>query len=74
MSSASNTQASIEQVMQSVASYDRPTCMEELRKLPDVRLDFTDDFLNAMSLERLRHVVMAAMWQKLKRGVRSRAR
>ncbi len=45
-----------------VADMDRPHLIEILRSLRcDFRLDFTDDFLQSASMERLRHIVLAAV-------------
>jgi hypothetical protein len=44
-----------------VADMDRPQLIETLRSLHcDFCLDFTDDFLQSASMERLRHIVLAA--------------
>ena len=40
--------------------FDRHQCIQELLNFPDIPLDFTQAFLDDMSLERLRHILLAA--------------
>jgi len=53
-------QMSMEQVAQRVHSYDREQCIEELIHFKAMRLDFTRDALERMSIEKLRHLLLAA--------------
>lgn len=48
-------------IARKIATMRRPELVRMLRSLDcGFRMDFTDDYLNSMSLERLRHVVLAA--------------
>lgn len=51
----------MEQLADQIVAMERPVLVDTLRNLQcDFQMDFSDEFLNAMSLERLRHVVLAA--------------
>jgi len=51
----------IEKLATRLASMSRDDLTKTLRKLQcNFRIDFTDDFLNSISDDRLRHIVMAA--------------
>lgn len=51
----------LEQLVIDLASMDRPTLIGLLRTMPcNVPLDFTDDFLRVISIDRLRHITLAA--------------
>jgi hypothetical protein len=51
----------LEQLADMIVTMDRPGLVRTLRDLHcDFKMDFSDDFLNSMSIERLRHVVLAA--------------
>ena len=56
----------VEQIIEEIHGLDRGRCIAELRSLPRLRLDFTPDFLEHLSLEQLRHVLMAACLQARK--------
>lgn len=56
----------VEQIIQEIHSLDRRGCLSELRTFERPRLDFTDEFLNHLSLEQLRHILMAACLQARK--------
>ncbi|MCX5658999.1 MAG: hypothetical protein NTW19_04665 [Planctomycetota bacterium] len=56
----------IEALLCEIASLDRTECVEQLRSLPRPAMDFTDEYLAAMSLERLRHTLAAACIQARK--------
>lgn len=56
-----------EQVLQQVQDLDRDGCKDRLRRFR-LPLDFTDDYLDGLELERLRHVVIAAWFQARKGG------
>ncbi len=44
-----------------IGSLDRCGLIQELRRMRcSFEIDFSDDFLNSVSLERLRHIVLAA--------------
>lgn len=51
----------VEALISRIASLDRPGLVRFLRGLDvDFAIDFTDEFLDSISLERLRHIVLAA--------------
>lgn len=51
-----------EKLAQELAEMSRSELIKRLRQLHcDFHLDFTDAFLDSLSLERLRHIVLAAM-------------
>ena len=56
----------IEAVIQTVAALDRDGCKTELRRIERPVLDFTDEYLDSLSIDRLRHVLMAAHLQSRK--------
>ena len=59
-------------LIQSIATYDRRQCVEQLEAITRPPLDFTRDFLEMQSLDRLRHIVMAALIQSRRgRGARN---
>ena len=47
---------------------DRDHCKAALSGFEQPSLDFTDDFLNQISLDRLRHILMAACLQSRRVG------
>ena len=58
----------IEELIDTIHSLDRDRCKSELRRFEMVRLDFTDEFLEKLSLDRLRHVLLAACIQARTHG------
>ncbi len=58
---------SIEQKLQSVYHLDREHCVRELMTIQQPKLDFTTDYLEALSVDRLRHLLAAAYLQSKKR-------
>lgn len=50
----------IEQLVQHVHTLDAEGCIEELTHFHAIPLDFDEPFLRQMSVERLRHVLVAA--------------
>ena len=51
----------LETLVSRIASLDRAELVAVLRGLDcDFRLDFTDEFLSTVSIERLQHIVLAA--------------
>lgn len=62
-----------EQMVVVVAELSRERCVDELGRVPHVPLDFTDDFLAALSTEQLRHVLLAALLQASRRHHEQRA-
>jgi hypothetical protein len=65
--------SSVEELIRSVQALDRDTCKQRLRAIDRPRLDFPDDFLDALSDERLRHLLLAACLQARKHGRRAQA-
>ncbi|MCC7146313.1 MAG: hypothetical protein IT443_07695 [Phycisphaeraceae bacterium] len=53
----------IDKLIENVQKLDRQACIEHLRGFARPKLDFTEDFLSQLSLDRLRHVLMAACLQ-----------
>lgn len=50
-----------EQLAEKIAGMDRASLVETLHGLEcNFKLDFSDDFLDSVSLERLKHIVLAA--------------
>lgn len=58
----------IDELIHSIYTLDREGCKEQLLHLDSPKLDFTEEFLETMSTERLRHVLMAACLQAKKVG------
>ena len=53
---------SLEEPLESLANMTRCDLIKALKQLQcHFELDFTDEFLDGLSLERLRHTVLAAM-------------
>ena len=50
----------IEELIHHLHSLDQGRCKSELRRFDLVRLDFTDELHKKMSLDRSRHVLLAA--------------
>lgn len=65
---------SVERIITEINDLDRPRCISQLRSIPQLNLDFTDDFLQGLSLEQLRHVLMAACIQAQRHLTRKAAR
>ena len=59
----------LEDLVQVIHSMDRAGCKDQLLHLERPKLDFTEAFLDAMSTERLRHVLMAACIQARKNAM-----
>ena len=57
---------SMTDLVNTVQSFDRDHCIAQLQQLRRPKLDFTDEFLQNQSLDRLRHIVMAAFLQARK--------
>lgn len=56
----------IEHQIQDVYAYDAARCKIELLNMSRPRLDFTEEFLNSLNLDRLRHLLVAAYLQSAK--------
>lgn len=65
--------APLGELSREISELDKPACIRELRCVPYLRLDFTDDFLDDLPLDSLRHVLMAAVLQARKHATQSRA-
>jgi predicted ribonuclease YlaK len=63
---AMTADASSDDVLRRVYAMSRQVCMAELRRIDRPRLDFTDEFLAAQSVDRLRHLLVAAHLQARK--------
>jgi len=59
-------QAPYEELTIEIEALDKDACIRELHAVPHLKLDFTDEFLQAMTLDRVRHVLMAAVLQARK--------
>jgi hypothetical protein len=51
----------VEELVCSVAEFDRSRCVDALRSIAWPPLDFSAEYLESQTLDRLRHLVMAAM-------------
>ncbi len=61
-----STAQPIHELIQKVGSFDREACVAHLRQLRRPKIDFSEEFLHSQSLDRLRHIVMAALLQARK--------
>lgn len=57
----------LEQLAVEINHFDRNRCINELCHFDGLQLDFTPEFLGQMSVEKLRHVLMAALITASKR-------
>jgi hypothetical protein len=64
---------SVEDLIRSVQELDRDTCKARLRAIYQPRLDFPNEFLDTLSDERLRHLLLAACLQARKHPRRAQA-
>jgi len=51
----------LHEALQAVHRMNRGQCIEELTHFPGIPLDFDEDFLQEMSVERLQHLLAAAV-------------
>jgi hypothetical protein len=52
------------QICEQVCEMDRHAVMEDLLHFPgDLRLDFSEEYLQGCSTERMQHLLVAAMWR-----------
>ena len=58
----------IEQQILQVYDLDRDGCTERLLHMEPLKLDFTTEYLSQLSIERLRHILVAAYLQAAKRS------
>ena len=57
-----DNRSTFEKNILSVARMDRPELIRRIRNFKGrFRLDFTDDYLNKLSVDRLRHILLAAL-------------
>ena len=61
-----NPDMPINDLVRTIHSLDRDRCKVELLSFQASKLDFTEQYLDQMSTERLRHVLMAACLQARK--------
>ena len=59
---------SIEELIRRVHTLDRDHCKAALLDMERPAMDFTESYLDQMSTERLRHILMAACLQAQKVG------
>ncbi len=53
-----------ESLLQQVVSLDRSGMIERLQHFPgDLRLDFSEEYLRSCDSDRLRHLLLAALWR-----------
>ena len=50
----------VEQLVKHVHQLDRCGCIDELTHFAEIPLDFDEPFLSQLSIERLRHILVAA--------------
>ena len=50
----------LDDLLQTIHSFDRNQCIDELTHFKSFPLDFDEGYLDKLSLEKLRHVLMAA--------------
>ncbi|MEM9414040.1 MAG: hypothetical protein AAGA29_01010 [Planctomycetota bacterium] len=62
-----------EQMIVVIAEMSRERCIDELGRVPHIPLDFTEDYLEAISLEQLRHLLFAALLQARRHDRQARA-
>ncbi len=56
------TNVSFEQYATSIARMDKSELKQRIKTFPGrLRLDFTEDYLNAAPVDRLRHILLAAL-------------
>lgn len=58
----------VDDVLAELPQLDRQTCVQYLRAFDRPRLDFTDEFLHSLSVEKLRHLLNAACEQAKEAG------
>jgi len=58
--------APLPELTRQIDRFDKASCIRELHEVPYLKIDFTDEFLDAMPLEAARHVLMAAVLQARK--------
>ncbi|QNN24234.1 hypothetical protein HED60_18810 [Planctomycetales bacterium ZRK34] len=51
----------VHQLVQQIHGMSRTQCIDALTHFDGIPLDFTEPFLQRMSVERLRHILLAAM-------------
>ena len=57
---------SMDNLVNTVQSFDRDRCIAQLSSLKRPKIDFTEEFLQQQTLDRLRHIVLAALLQAAK--------
>ena len=57
----------LEAASQQIIALDRDACIDQLLHFPELPLDFTPEFLDGQTLERLRHLLLAAVWRTYRR-------
>jgi len=59
----------VEQQILQVYDLDRAGCTEQLLHMEQLKLDFTTEYLSQISIEQLRHLLVAAYLQVTKKGL-----
>ena len=67
-----NPDMSINDLARTIHGLDRDCCKAELLCFQSPKLDFTETYLDQMSIERLRHILLAACLQ-VRKGHRKRS-
>ena len=57
---------SLDTLVSRIARMERAECVMEMRTIEQLPLDFTDEYLDAASLDQLRHLLLAAVVQARK--------
>jgi len=57
------TKEPIESLIASIHGLDRDGCIAKLRQMHQLKMDFSDEYLADLSVDRLRHVLLAACVQ-----------
>lgn len=63
MNAMKNQPDEIDALARDLATADRDTCVNTLKSVAWPPLDFTDEFLSRVNLDRLRHIALAACMQ-----------
>ena len=57
------TAKTLDHMIRSIQDLDSDRCKACLKSIKRPKLDFTDEFLDSLSLDRLHHILMAAFMQ-----------
>jgi len=62
------TDQPIDELIRDVQTFEREQCVHHIRQFDHPHLDFSEEFLASQSLDRLRHILMAACLQARRNG------